>query len=233
MDGQEASFAAILADKFQRFPTDVTNISGLSEMGKITLVGTKKNKDDIHWLVAIRVGIPRPIAKNANYAAIYGAQLPTLTRTIANGLSDYEKANAEPFAEKYLVEFKGKKEEETQVVVTKISENFSHKEEITNTIYTGGIASNLYNEMRNQILAFRGKPRNIFFGTQWPKSLQPSFSLKKHTDPSLCNYIIQAGCSTYGMLSATLCAVQYKIKQHGIRAIYVISIHDNQRICCV
>ena len=231
-DSQEASFAAILADMFKEFPDNVANLTGLSQIGKITLTGTKENKDDIHWLVAKEVGIKRAIAKNANYAAIYGAMLKTLTRTIANGLPDELKSQAEPFARKYLETFKGHKETRISHKQVKLWEGYFEEIEEEFEIYRNGIASNLYNEMHNQIMKNQGKPENIFFGTKWPKSLQPFYSHKSPNEPSLCNYIIQAGCSTYGMLSAILCAIQYKIKQHNIHAIYCICIHDELWYLC-
>ena len=206
IDQQEASVAAAMSDSFHGW-------SGSNEFSRAILVGDSSKGTDYHSIMAKKLGIKRSIAKNVDYGLIYGAGVKTTSDTIRKGFNQPPSDDELKTTARSAVHgFKGVKDYDDPC-----------------SEYSGGIASNVFNKMLRMIRS--GVPRGLFFGNEWPRSLQPKYCKTDGSPPQL-NYCIQASCSTYGFLSALVLSISDEIRRQNVRARFSISIHDEAWFLC-
>jgi DNA polymerase gamma 1 len=106
-DSQEYAIFALFGDHFTQ-RSRLKSSCG-SSTGFIAFGGHKDNKSDPHYVLAFIANITRQVAKNVNYAVIYGGGMGTVTNTVHTGNRLMQRAEAVNVAEMILEKKKGKK----------------------------------------------------------------------------------------------------------------------------
>lgn len=214
-DNQEVGIASAMADSYY-------GVSGASFFSRTILTGNKKEGTDYHSLTAKNIVNKSEVTsderyggKGVNFSAIYGAGVKTIAKTIAKSFAmEFEQAYRAALAASQG--FKGVKERE-------YLDGKNRREGGEADKFVNGIASDVFNKMFDII--DQRPPKGLFFGNEWPRTLQPEYCGDRGSPPQL-NYCIQASCSTYGFLSAWVLGIWYEFKRNNIKATFSLTCHD-------
>lgn len=192
VDGQEADICGWLGDK-------VAGYCGATPMGLINIIGRKKDKTDIHNIMATKLNMLRDQVKNLVYGVIYG-----LGRSGAS--SAIRKATLQAndiclsIADEFLRLFKGTK---------------------VNGRYSGGLASQSFNVM--EAIADSKQPKTPVLKNLLTRSLAG----KKDYKTTRVNWVIQS--SGVDFRDILILLTEYFYSKLGIDGRLLITIHDEVR----
>ena len=224
VDSQELWIASLLGDSQFR-------IHGGTAFGWMTLQGSKSDKTDLHSRTAQILGIDRDHAKVFNYSRIYGAGISHATQLLLQFNPSLDRNQAQTRAEELYRQTKG------QQYRRKIGKYDRH-------FWFGGTESFMFNRLEE--IAKSEDPRTPTLSCQIPDSLITKnaqnevriisiaferFQTNRHRLPqfltSRVNWVVQSSGVDY--LHLILVSMDYLIRKFGIKARFMISIHDEVR----
>jgi DNA polymerase gamma 1 len=207
VDSQELWISSLIGDS--RF-----GMHGATALGWMTLQGAKADGTDLHSRSAQILGIGRDNAKIFNYGRIYGAGVKYATSLLLQFNAEMTEEDARTKAVELFVKTKG-----LQQRSYKASQN-----PFGRTYYHGGTESFMFNMLERT--AASEHPRTPALGCEIPDALTPK-NVKTEYMTSRINWVVQSSGVDY--LHLLLVSMDYIIKQFGIEARLLISIHDEVR----
>ncbi|KAL4228151.1 hypothetical protein ACF0H5_013584 [Mactra antiquata] len=203
VDSQELWIGAVLGD------AHFGKCHGCTALGWMTLQGNKKDKTDLHSVVAETINISRDHAKVFNYGRIYGA--------------------GQKFAEKLLQKFnhrltaiEAKEKANTMFTTTKGKRNRLDGK------WYGGSESSMFNKL--ELIAQQEEPRTPVLGCRISKALEPEY-VNNDFMTSRINWVVQSSAVDY--LHMMLVCMQWLFDEYDINGRFCISIHDEVRYLVV
>ena len=176
-------------------------ISGATPFDYSNLVGNKKDKTDIHSLVATKANASRTAAKPSVYGICYGAGKRTVANTFMQHHPELDSKAVTKVAGDTLAQFKGTKQ--------------------PNGFFMGGIASDTFNKMMEMLN--EPIPQTPQLGTRMQPATIPENYGKKGA-PSQINWLCQSAGSS--MLHCQIVAQEWLIKRLKLDASFLMSVHD-------
>jgi DNA polymerase gamma 1 len=182
-----------------------------SPTGFIAFGGSKENQSDPHWTLAKVASISRQIAKNVNYAVIYGGGMTTVTNTVHTGDRLMTRDAAAKVAISILEAKKGKKivdPKNPDCLVTKFS---------------GGCDSAAFNFM--EALVMQPRPMTPMLNCIMPESLWwQNLPTPGTYKTNRINWTIQRSGADILAVMCTL--VNYLFRKYGVAGHFMFSYHD-------
>lgn len=209
VDSEELWISSVMGDS--QF-----GMHGSTAIGWMTLEGTKSAGTDLHSKTASILGTTRDAAKVFNYSRIYGAGQKHAVQLLLQGDPTLTKEAATQKAIDLYAATKGQKARRLKTLpAAQVS-----------SIWYGGSESFLFNTL--EMIALSDRPATPALGCGVTKALS-----KSHLDgsstylPSRINWVVQSSGVDY--LHLLIVSMEYLIKKYGIKARYLISVHDEVR----
>ncbi|KAG0003407.1 DNA-directed DNA polymerase gamma mip1 [Modicella reniformis] len=207
VDSEELWISSLMGDS--QFRTH-----GATALGWMTLQGTKVAGTDLHSKTAQILGISRDQAKIFNYGRIYGAGVKFAAQLMQQFNSAIDKAEANNRAINLYTATKGFKQQRAHDYELVTDRPFWH----------GGTESYMFNSMERT--ATSEDPRTPALGCAITDALKP-----KHTGSqfmtSRVNWVVQSSGVDY--LHLLLVSMNYLTKKYGIKARFMLCVHDEVR----
>lgn len=192
---------------------------GATAIGWMTLEGTKSAGTDLHSKTATILGISRNEAKVFNYSRIYGAGVTHAVQLLMKADPKTSKEEANKLAKKLYGSTKGIKNYKTEF--------FGRR------FWFGGTESFLFNKLEE--IALADEPMTPALGCGITRALRkahlPTKSVGVDGGPdfmtSRVNWAVQSSGVDY--LHLLVVAMDYLLDRFGIKARYMISVHDEIR----
>ncbi|OJA17615.1 hypothetical protein AZE42_01199 [Rhizopogon vesiculosus] len=189
-------------------------LHGATALGWMTLEGTKAAGTDLHSKTASILGISRDQAKVFNYSRIYGAGMRHAVLLLLQSNPSMLPDQAQKLAENLYASTKGKNTHRTDI--------FGRK------FWFGGTESFVFNKLEE--IALSDHPRTPALGCGITAALS-----KEHLPAefgsdymtSRINWVVQSSGVDY--LHLLIVAMDHLIRHYGIKARYLISVHDELR----
>lgn len=195
-DSQELKFTAMLGDV-------VLGFHGSQAGSLMTLLGNKKDKTTLHWVLALKAAIEYGLAKNCIYGAIYGLGVPGLSDYFLKANPTMPKSEAVALAEETLNLLKGI---------------------MDYGIFSGGLLSDSFNVLRKKAKA--DVMSSLICGRKISKALR---HLGKDFMTTRVNWLVQsAGSDQRGLVVVFM---HWLLKRYTIDARLITPIHDEFRYC--
>ncbi|KAF8707391.1 DNA polymerase A domain, partial [Rhizoctonia solani] len=207
VDSEELWIASVIGDA--QF-----GIHGATAIGWMTLEGTKAAGTDLHSKTASILGISRNQAKVFNYSRIYGAGINHAVLLLLQHSASMKQDTAKALAQNLYASTKGKSTYSTSM--------FGRK------FWYGGTESYLFNKLEQ--IATSDNPRTPALGCGVTSALSKKYLPKNSGEDymtSRINWVVQSSGVDY--LHMLIVAIDYLIQTYGIKARYLISIHDEVR----
>lgn len=209
VDSEELWISSVMGDS--QF-----GMHGATAIGWMTLEGTKAAGTDLHSKTASILGTSRDAAKVFNYSRIYGAGQKHAVQLLLQGDSSLTKEKAAERAAKLYKATKG-------------ARTFRSKDErpaARPSLWHGGSESYLFNTL--EAIALSDRPTTPALGCGVTRALRKNY-LEDPTAflPSRINWVVQSSGVDY--LHLLIVSMEYLIKQYGIKARYLLSVHDEVR----
>ncbi|TXT09159.1 hypothetical protein VHUM_02633 [Vanrija humicola] len=209
VDSEELWISSVMGDS--QFGTH-----GATAIGWMTLEGTKSAGTDLHSKTANILNISRDGAKVFNYSRIYGAGKPHAIQLLLQGDGKLSKEDADTLATNLYKQTKGAKA---------FGGRKGHAVK-TSYLWHGGSESYLFNTLES--IALMDRPTTPALGCGVTRALRKSFLDAGHSYlPSRINWVVQSSGVDY--LHLLIVSMDYLIKKYGIKARYLISVHDEVR----
>ncbi|KAI0266250.1 DNA polymerase family A-domain-containing protein [Gloeopeniophorella convolvens] len=189
-------------------------LHGATALGWMTLEGTKAAGTDLHSKTASILGISRDEAKVFNYSRIYGAGMRHAVLLLLQANAGMLPAEAQKLAEQLYASTKGKNTHRTDV--------FGRR------FWFGGTESFVFNKLEEIALSEHPTTPALGCGITHAlskKYLPAEFGADYMT--SRINWVVQSSGVDY--LHLLIVAMDHLIATYGIRARYLISVHDELR----
>jgi DNA polymerase gamma 1 len=213
VDSEELWISSVMGDS--QF-----GIHGATAIGWMTLEGTKSAGTDLHSKTASILHISRDAAKVFNYSRIYGAGRPHAIQLLLQGDPKLTHEGADTLATKLYKQTKGLKAWRSKTLPPANSQYLWH----------GGSESYLFNTLES--IALMDRPTTPALGCGVTRALRKSFLDAGHSYlPSRINWVVQSSGVDY--LHMLIAAMEYLMNKYGIRARYLISVHDEVRYLAV
>ncbi|KAG0142439.1 hypothetical protein CROQUDRAFT_67226 [Cronartium quercuum f. sp. fusiforme G11] len=188
---------------------------GATAIGWMTLEGTKAAGTDLHSKTATILGISRNDAKVFNYSRIYGAGVAHAVQLLMKADPKASKEEATKLAKKLYASTKGMKNYRTEM--------FGRR------FWYGGTESYLFNKLEQ--IALADDPQTPALGCGVTRALRKAHLPSSGEGPdfmtSRVNWVVQSSGVDY--LHMLIVAMEYLIDRYGIKARYMISVHDEIR----
>lgn len=209
VDSEELWISSVMGDS--QFGTH-----GATAIGWMTLEGTKSAGTDLHSKTANILNISRDGAKVFNYSRIYGAGKPHAIQLLLQGDGKLTKEDADDLATNLYKQTKG----------AKAFGGRKGQPGKTSYLWHGGSESYLFNTLES--IALMDRPTTPALGCGVTRALRKSFLDAGHSYlPSRINWVVQSSGVDY--LHLLIVSMDYLIKKYGIKARYLISVHDEVR----
>lgn len=195
VDAEEARICGLYGDAQHGYV-------GSTPLSLINLLGTKKDKTELHWTVALQAGVDRDaVAKPFNYGVIYGLGLKGATDILVKALPRETEDRCRDMAQGLITMFKGSKSRDH--------------------IYYDGLASDAFNMMER--LADDRTPRTPLLDARMSLALAGNKDFKT----TRVNWTIQStGVDFRDLL---ICLSLYYFKRFEIDGRLLMTIHDEAR----
>lgn len=195
VDAEEARICGLYGDAQHGYV-------GSTPLSLINLLGTKKDKTELHWTVALQAGVDRDaVAKPFNYGVIYGLGLKGATDILVKALPRDTEDRCRQMAQELITMFKGSKARDQ--------------------VYYDGLASDSFNMMEG--LADDRSPRTPLLGARMSMALAGNKDFKT----TRVNWTIQAtGVDFRDLL---ICLTLYYFQRFGVTGRLLMTIHDEAR----
>ncbi|KAF7308725.1 POLAc domain-containing protein [Mycena chlorophos] len=187
---------------------------GATAIGWMTLEGTKAAGTDLHSKTAEILGISRDQAKVFNYSRIYGAGMKHAVLLLLQNNAAMLPEEAQKLATNLYASTKGKNTHRTDI--------FDRK------FWFGGTESFLFNKLEE--IAVSDKPQTPALGCGVTYALSKEYlpaDFGSDYMPSRINWVVQSSGVDY--LHLLICSMDHLIAKYGIKARYLISVHDELR----
>ena len=187
---------------------------GATALGWMTLEGTKSAGTDLHSKTAKILGLSRDQAKVFNYSRIYGAGMKHAVLLLLQANAGMSVPEAQKLAENLYASTKGRNTHRTDM--------FDRK------FWFGGSESFVFNKLEE--IANSERPRTPALGCGVTYALSKEYLPNEFGSdymPSRINWVVQSSGVDY--LHMLIVSMEYLIKQYGIQARYLISVHDELR----
>lgn len=209
VDSEELWISSVMGDS--QF-----GMHGATAIGWMTLEGTKSAGTDLHSKTASILNISRDAAKVFNYSRIYGAGKPHAIQLLLQGDTKLTKEGADELATNLYRQTKGMKTFRSKGRGPAASQYLWH----------GGSESYLFNTL--EAIALMDRPTTPALGCGVTRALRKSFLDAGHSYlPSRINWVVQSSGVDY--LHLLITAMEYLTRKYGIKARYLISVHDEVR----
>lgn len=189
-------------------------LHGATAIGWMTLEGTKAAGTDLHSKTASILGISRDQAKVFNYSRIYGAGMRHAVLLLLQSNAGMLPDQAQGLAENLYASTKGKNTHRTDL--------FGRK------FWFGGTESFVFNKLEE--IALSDQPRTPALGCGITAALSKELLPAKFGSDymtSRINWVVQSSGVDY--LHLLIVAMDHLVRQYGIKARYLISVHDELR----
>lgn len=189
-------------------------LHGATALGWMTLEGTKAAGTDLHSKTASILGISRDQAKVFNYSRIYGAGMRHAVLLLLQSNAGMLPDQAQRLAENLYASTKGKNTHRTDL--------FGRK------FWFGGTESFVFNKLEE--IALSDQPRTPALGCGITAALSKELLPAKFGSDymtSRINWVVQSSGVDY--LHLLIVAMDHLVRQYGIKARYLISVHDELR----
>ncbi|KAG0693387.1 DNA polymerase family A-domain-containing protein [Suillus ampliporus] len=189
-------------------------LHGATALGWMTLEGTKAAGTDLHSKTASILGISRDQAKVFNYSRIYGAGMRHAVLLLLQSNAGMLPDQAQRLAENLYASTKGKNTHRTDM--------FGRK------FWFGGTESFVFNKLEE--IALSDQPRTPALGCGITAALSKEFLPAKFGSDymtSRINWVVQSSGVDY--LHLLIVAMDHLVRHYGIKARYLISVHDELR----
>lgn len=211
VDSEELWVASVMGDA--QF-----GLHGATALGWQTLEGTKSAGTDMHSATASKIGVSRDEAKVFNYSRIYGAGVKHATNLLVKANPTLPVDEAAARAKTLYAATKGQR---------------APKSVFDSRFWHGGSESYVFNKLEG--IAMSDEPRTPTLGcgvtAALAKARLPADSVNFNAGegylPSRINWVVQSSGVDY--LHLLVVAMEYLIRRHGLRARYMISVHDEIR----
>jgi DNA polymerase gamma 1 len=189
-------------------------LHGATAIGWMTLEGTKSAGTDLHSKTGSILRISRDQAKVFNYSRIYGAGMRHAILLLLQASAGMTPEKAHELAEELYAKTKGKN--------TYREDIFGRK------FWYGGSESFVFNKLEE--IAISDRPQTPALGcgvtsALAKQNLAPGFGNDYMT--SRVNWVVQSSGVDY--LHLLIVSMDHLIRKYGIRARYLISVHDEVR----
>lgn len=208
VDSEELWISSVMGDS--QF-----GLHGASALGWMTLEGTKSAGTDLHSKTAKILGINRDQAKIFNYSRIYGAGKKHAELLLLQSNPSLSQQDARSLANDLYASTKGKKSSRRNLAF--------HK-----TFWHGGTESFVFNRLEE--VATSLTPKTPALGCGITAALTQEHltdPLSSDFMPSRINWVVQSSGVDY--LHLLIVSMEYLITLYGIKARYLISVHDEIR----
>ena len=189
-------------------------LHGATAIGWMTLEGTKSAGTDLHSKTASILGISRDQAKVFNYSRIYGAGMRHAVLLLLQSNSSMPVEEAQKLAGNLYASTKGKNTHRTDL--------FNRK------FWYGGTETFLFNKLEE--IALSDRPQTPALGCGITYALSKEYLPEGFgTDylPSRINWVVQSSGVDY--LHMLIVSMTHLIEKYGIKARYLLSVHDELR----
>ncbi|KAG1748455.1 DNA polymerase family A-domain-containing protein [Suillus paluster] len=189
-------------------------LHGATALGWMTLEGTKIAGTDLHSKTASILGISRDQAKVFNYSRIYGAGMRHAVLLLLQSNAGMLPDQAQRLAENLYASTKGKNTHRTDM--------FGRK------FWFGGTESFVFNKLEE--IALSDQPRTPALGCGITAALSKELLPAKFGSDymtSRINWVVQSSGVDY--LHLLIVAMDHLVSHYGIKARYLISVHDELR----
>ena len=189
-------------------------LHGATALGWMTLEGTKAAGTDLHSKTANILGISRDHAKVFNYSRIYGAGMRHAVLLLLQSNPGMLPDQAQKLAENLYASTKGKNTHRTDI--------FGRK------FWFGGTESFVFNKLEE--IALSDQPRTPALGCGITAALSKEYLPAEFGSDymtSRINWVVQSSGVDY--LHLLIVAMDHLIRHYGIKARYLISVHDELR----
>ncbi|KAG1151055.1 hypothetical protein G6F37_002358 [Rhizopus arrhizus] len=204
VDSEELWISSIIGDAQFGF-------HGATALGWMTLQGSKSEGTDLHSKTANILGISRDKAKIFNYARIYGAGVKYATSLLLQYSQGMDQQTAEKRAAELYSNTKGEKEHSKNNVFKR-------------PFWHGGSESYMFNALED--IALSKEPRTPVLGCSITDALKPRYTGSQFLT-SRVNWVVQSSGVDY--LHLLIVSMGHLIKQYGIDARFMLSVHDEVR----
>ena len=187
---------------------------GATALGWMTLEGTKSAGTDLHSKTAKILGLSRDQAKVFNYSRIYGAGMKHAVLLLLQANAGMSVPEAQKLAENLYASTKGRNTHRTDMFHRKF--------------WFGGSESFVFNKLEE--IANSERPRTPALGCGVTYALSKEYLPNEFGSdymPSRINWVVQSSGVDY--LHMLIVSMDYLIKRYGIKARYLISVHDELR----
>lgn len=232
VDSQELWIASAIGD------ADVTQVSGITPLGWMTLSGSKSKGTDMHSVTANAIGISRDHAKVINYARIYGAGQnfaesllkqfnPTITPNEARkkALKMFELTKGKRYYRikvEYLQDFEDRLYTHWEAFKLAKLHGKGLGDMFFKPKWIGGTESAMFNRLEE--IASDSTPATPFLNGRLSRALEPQTLSDDRFLPTRVNWVVQSGAVDY--LHLMLVSMKWLMKDN-IR--FVLSFHDEIR----
>lgn len=189
-------------------------LHGATAIGWMTLEGTKSSGTDLHSKTASILGISRDQAKVFNYSRIYGAGMRHAMLLLQQSNSSMLQEEAQKLAQNLYTSTKGKNTHRTDM--------FGRK------FWYGGTESFVFNKLEE--IALSDFPQTPALGCGVTQALSKANlpqGFGSDYMPSRINWVVQSSGVDY--LHLLIVSMNHLIREYGIEARYLISVHDELR----
>lgn len=209
VDSEELWISSVMGDS--QF-----GMHGATAIGWMTLEGTKSAGTDLHSKTASILGISRDAAKVFNYSRIYGAGQKHAVQLLMQGDSTLTQDKARARAASLYMSTKGHRtHRSTNIRPASIP-----------SIWHGGSESYLFNTL--EAIALSDRPTTPALGCGITRALRKTYLEDPSSYlPSRINWVVQSSGVDY--LHLLIVSMEYLIKRYGIKARYLLSVHDEVR----
>lgn len=195
---------------------------GATAIGWMTLEGTKSAGTDLHSKTAKILGTSRDAAKVFNYSRIYGAGVKHAVQLLRQNDANLTPEQAKKLAQDLYKATKGHK------VVTRRRSAAGGPPQTH--LWHGGSESYLFNTL--EAIAGHRIPRTPALGCGVTDALKSKYLPNDGVFgsdylPSRINWVVQSSGVDY--LHLLIVTMEYLIERYGIRARYMLSVHDEVR----
>lgn len=209
-DSEEQRLGALLGDS-------VLGLHGSTPMGRITIFGTKENRDDAHWVLALQMEILRDVAKTINYAMLYGAMVSGLAKYLKQANSSWPISKCIEMAKKAIKIKRG-----NYYAFDRFGNVVDRKPKRGDRgIWVGGTDSSTYNVLER--ISNSELPRSPILGSCISEGLRPGV-VGTEFATSRANWVIQT--SGVDMLHCWLTGFNWLKLQYNLDCRVIFSYHD-------
>ncbi|KZT07053.1 gamma DNA-directed DNA polymerase [Laetiporus sulphureus 93-53] len=189
-------------------------LHGATALGWMTLEGTKAAGTDLHSKTASILGISRDQAKVFNYSRIYGASMRYVVLLLLESNANMSEGEAQRLARNMYASAKGHSTRAPGL----------HERQF----WHGGSESFVFNKLED--IALCDEPRTPALGCGMTYALSTKYlptDFGSNYMTSRINWVVQSSGVDY--LHLLIVSMDHLIKRYGIKARYLISVHDELR----